>query len=502
MRRARPILLLVATLLAATGTTNLHAEAAVIAPNVFTDDNTTNGNCTLREAIRSANQDVAIDGCPAGSGPDTIRLQPGTYSLTNENGGEDAALTGDLDITADLVIEGAGPSRTVIRGAWPTDPDRIFHVPVSGIDVTMSGVTIRDGLVASSGGGLEVGGASTVLVRDAVFTNNQGNFGGGIQNAGTLTLQRVTVAGNRATTRGGAVYNNEVAFLTDVALTGNQILPGGFDGGAMYSHIGTMTNVVVAGNSAPVDAGGLELDTNNALTNVTVSGNSAGRNGGGIELDGTTHSLNNVTIFGNTADADGNGTGDGGGLYLHSTNAATVDNTIIAGNRDRGGQAPDCAVDPVEVLTSGGNNLVGNTSGCTFTPAPGDLLNVNPKLGPLADNGGFTQTHALLKGSPAIDAAGPDAAPTDQRGLPRNPDIGAYELVFCAKVPVNRIGTSGKDKLRGTNKADGMLGLGGNDTLVGKGGKDGLCGGPGKDKLKGGPGKDRARNCAKERMIP
>jgi Ca2+-binding RTX toxin-like protein len=130
-------------------------------------------------------------------------------------------------------------------------------------------------------------------------------------------------------------------------------------------------------------------------------------------------------------------------------------------------------------------------------------------------------THALLKGSPAIDAGGADCAATDQRGLPRGAcDIGAYELVFCRKVPVNRIGGPNKDSLTGTAGKDGILGLGGNDKLRGKGGSDGLCGGPGKDVLKGGGAKDRldggpgkdlcvgqagrdnAKACEQEKSIP
>jgi Ca2+-binding RTX toxin-like protein len=262
------------------------------------------------------------------------------------------------------------------------------------------------------------------------------------------------------------------------------------------------------------------------LVNSTISGNRAQEHGGGIfarQLPAIT--LANTTITDNTADADGGGTpGDGGGVHLEPGFSGTfaLRNSILAGNVDPTSD-PDC-FGPVSSL---GNNLIGQVSaGCGFTPTTGDQTGtpaspLNPRLGPLANNGGPTQTHALLKGSPAIGAADPDTTePKDQRGLRRkDPDAGAYELVFCAKVPVNRIGTSGKDKLRGTNKADGMLGLGGKDTLIGKGGKDGLCGGPGKDLLKGGggkdrlkgqggkdvciggPGKDRATTCEREKSI-
>jgi hypothetical protein len=134
------------------------------------------------------------------------------------------------------------------------------------------------------------------------------------------------------------------------------------------------------------------------------------------------------------------------------------------------------------------------------TSAGGNLIGVTPLLKPLANNGGPTDTVALKKESqainkgPAVEAAGTTTAPAkDQRGVPRKgkADIGAYEFVKCKGVVVNRVGTAGKDRLRGTRRRDGILGLAGNDKLIGRKGKDGLCGGRGKDKLKGGPGKDK-----------
>jgi Ca2+-binding RTX toxin-like protein len=111
----------------------------------------------------------------------------------------------------------------------------------------------------------------------------------------------------------------------------------------------------------------------------------------------------------------------------------------------------------------------------------------------LRNNGGPTDTHAFKKSPVRNKVSKSQSEQKDQRGAKRTGkgDIGAYELVKCEGVVVNRVGTGKKDKLRGTNKADGMLGLGGNDKLLGKKGKDGLCGGKGKDKLKGGPGKDK-----------
>ena len=164
---------------------------------------------------------------------------------------------------------------------------------------------------------------------------------------------------------------------------------------------------------------------------------------------------------------------------------------------------------------STGNNIVGDATGCTFGTQSTDRVGsgaspVDPRLGPLADNGGPTMTHALLDGSPAIDAADQAAAPpVDQRGAPRNPDIGAYERVFCLDVPVNVVGTEGDDILGGTAGPDSVLALGGNDEIAigegddtvcagggndrvqAEGGKDGVLAGSGKDIAAGGGGKDK-----------
>jgi Ca2+-binding RTX toxin-like protein len=224
-----------------------------------------------------------------------------------------------------------------------------------------------------------------------------------------------------------------------------------------------------------------------------------------------------------------------------------VSNSIVANNTDEspaaGDKAPDCA----GTLTSQGYNLVRDTANCTFTTSTGDLTGVDPLVGPLTDNGGPVSTRALLSGSPAVGAGNPAApgaagacAATDARGVPRsNCDMGAYELVVCQQVAVNRIGTEGKDTLMGTSAADGFLALGGNDTVRGLGGRDGLClgngidlgaggggkdrllgergkdrlkgqggndrmvGGPGKDTCAGGPGKkDKARQCEETKSVP
>jgi Ca2+-binding RTX toxin-like protein len=136
---------------------------------------------------------------------------------------------------------------------------------------------------------------------------------------------------------------------------------------------------------------------------------------------------------------------------------------------------------------------VENGTDCGFS-GTSSRQGVDPRVASLQNNGGQTNTMRLLPGSPAINR-GATCEPADQRGLSRalggRCDIGAYELVRCGGVAVNRIGTSGKDTLRGTAKADGILALAGNDLLLGLAGNDGLCGGRGRDRLRGGKGRDR-----------
>jgi hypothetical protein len=167
------------------------------------------------------------------------------------------------------------------------------------------------------------------------------------------------------------------------------------------------------------------------LVNTTVSENHALDQGGGIMNLGTLWLLN-CTIVSNAVFLS-EGPGTGGGVC----NSGTVysKNTIFAGNTALTG--PDF----FGVLTSQGFNLIQDTSDCTLIgDTTGNLLGVDPLLGPLQDNGGPTYTHALLPGSPAINAGTNDGAPsTDQRGVsrPQGPstDIGAFEVLYHGRKP-------------------------------------------------------------------
>jgi CSLREA domain-containing protein len=412
-----------------------NALAANIAPSTFADDNTINGNCTLREAVRSANLNGGVDNCQTGTGADTITLAAGTYALSLGPSGEQAAAGGDLDITdsAGLTIAGdPGGSTVDARGL-----DRVFDV-ISPANASFDRLTITGGASGPLGGGaIEMSGSGAAS-----------------------TVTRSTVTGNSAAIGGGLDVN------------GNSTL--------------TVIESTVAGNIAAVNGGGINAQTGALLNmvNSTVSGNRAAANGGGIHVEG----LNRPTVNVASSTITANGAANGGGTFPESGNTVNLKGSILAGNTGTA-SGPNCG----GALNSQGNNLIEDTAGCTIAaPQASDILGRAAGLGPLADNGGPTQTHALRADSPAVGKGPADAPDSDQRGVARKePDIGAYEFVACLGIAVNRIGTNGNDTLSGTPGADGFLLLGGNDSAFGLGGNDGLCGAGGKDRLSGGSGRDK-----------
>ncbi|MDQ2700700.1 MAG: right-handed parallel beta-helix repeat-containing protein, partial [Actinomycetota bacterium] len=265
---------------------------------------------------------------------------------------------------------------------------------------------------------------------------------GGILNEGVLTVRGSTVTDNRATYGGGISTAN--------------------------ASRATVVNSTISGNEAREDGGGISVETSGEVT------------------------VRSSTVTSNYADSDESGGGDGGGVFA-STSAdggvLELRSTIVAGNRDQGLEAADCAT-LGGTITSLGRNLIGNANGCDYQSGSGDIINRKAGLLGLDTNGGPTWTHALKTDSPAINK-GAGCPKTDQRGVIRlKCDIGAWELAYCQGAVINRIGTEGSDLLFGTSRRDGILGLGGQDTLRGLGGNDGLCGGNGPDVLEGGGGKD------------
>jgi hypothetical protein len=289
---------------------------------------------------------------------------------------------GELLLSRSLSIAGPGASLVAVSG---NNASRVFRV-FSGATVIISGLTVTEGRATGGGGIFNQGG--TLTINNCIISNNDATpgVGGGIANgsggdqSGTLRVNNSTISNNRA-----------------------------------------------------VSGGGLHQFAGAFLTNTTISNNSSDGQGGGItNLNPAT--LNNVTVTGNTA------MGTGGGIYNPGIGVITIKDTLIAGNTATAvSSAPDCDGFNYNSLDY---NLIGNTAGCNVVGVTThNKTNVAPGLGPLADNGGPTPTHALLAGSPAIDAAN-STLPIDQR-IGNRPvddpsvanasagnasDIGAYEL--------------------------------------------------------------------------
>jgi CSLREA domain-containing protein len=477
-RASRGILLGILALAWTVVVPGLPARAATFTVTVAADsgDGVCDSHCSFREAVSAAN---------AAAGEDTIFLPAGTFTITLGPADEDLNAGGDLDVLDAVTITGAGAGTTVLDAGGI---DR--GLEVLGVEATISGLTVRGGTTTLDGGGIRTAGKLTLRGMDIM--GNRGVAGGGIAidtAQGILDAANMTVRENAASTGGGGIN----------AFDGQVLLDG----------------VTLSKNTADMVGGGMLNEGGNAqLTNVTFSGNAANEDGGGLRtISGGTSMLNNVTVRGNTADADGSSSGNGGGIVTRDGGMIEVANSIVAGNTDVSGEGPDCSQGVVVgpelpgIITSGGFNIIGDGTGCDFVSASGDRVGtagatIDPRLGPLADNGGPTQTHALLRRSPALEAGSPAppgsggsaCAAGDQRGAPRKAcDIGAYERVLCRKVIVNRVGTDGNDALNGTKGSDGFLAQGGNDRVRGRGGKDAACLGAGNDKGSGGGGKDLLR---------
>ena len=339
------------------------AHAANIAVNTTDDELNTDGDCSLREAIQSANTDTAVDGYTAGSGTDTITVPTGTYTLSILGTGEDANATGDLDITGNLTINGAGATSTIIDGGGT---DRVIEVR-PGATVGINTLTIRNGNPGPGFGAAGILNSGTLTLTNITLTNNTGeNFGGGIYSIGTLTLTDATVSDN--------------------ILLGSNTSGGG--GGIFNSGTMTLTRTTVGGNSTIGRGGGIyNLDLTATITNSTISTNTA-LNGGGVFNRFGTVNFTSTTIANNIATDNGGGVWNFGGTM-------NLKNTILASNT-----ATTASDDCAGGMTSLGYNIASDAS-CALG-GTGDLNSTNPLIGPLANNGGPTQTHALLSCNPAL----------------------------------------------------------------------------------------------------
>ena len=291
-----------------------------------------------------------------------------------------------LIVTKDVTVAGAGAQETIVDGGGIT---KVWVV--SAGTVALSRMTIRNG-------------------------SNPGGAGGGVEvDGGSLTLRRAIVRDNHAIAAVGIFVNGGTLKVFDSLIAANTAVPGFGDAGGIAitgtNSSGTITNTTISGNSATANGGGITVAFSASATltliNSTVANNSADNAGGGIARDGVTGPI-------------------------------TLLNTIVAGNVAPSGA--NCS----GPFTSRGHNLE-SANTCGLDPVL-DLSNTDPMLGPLQLNGGPTPTHALLPGSPAVDAGSNLGCPADdQRGVPRPLettlgfricDIGAFEFEALGFIQV------------------------------------------------------------------
>ncbi|KPK10515.1 MAG: hypothetical protein AMJ68_08925 [Acidithiobacillales bacterium SG8_45] len=361
------------------------------------------GDCTLRAAI----QEIT-----SGSSTGTIILRAGTYSLTVTGDTDEFATDGDLDINdstaGSIIISGAGANTTIIDASALTN-DRVFDIISGNVpSITIRDLTIRggnpvSGIGGGEGGGLRMRAAGNVTLERVIIANNSATTGTGVgggiyQSAGTLDLTNGTIVGrvnfsgtvsygapNDADFGGGVYLDGGTLNATDASVAANTSTNGGgiyIDGGTL-----NLTRSTVSGNSAGTgNGGGINVNTGSAtIVNSTISGNSASNGSGGGIHNAATTVVRFSTIASNSA-----ATNSGGGV--NNSSSFTIDNSALANNA-----TDTCA----GTVTSAGYNIE-DTNDCGLA-GTGDVVSTDPLLLNLAYNGGFNLTHAIPSSSLAVD---------------------------------------------------------------------------------------------------
>jgi CSLREA domain-containing protein len=367
--------------LGATAVFAANAEAAIYTVNSTGDAGTgtcdPTGVCTLRDAVETANITGDSDTVDLSEVSGTITLTQGVIGITDPGG---------------LDIEGPGPGTLAVSGGGASG---IFQIDPGAEAVSISGLTLTAG--SSAGGGAILTGAP-------------------------LSLTNVTISRNTTTGLGGGVYSDDALTISGSTITGNTaIAGGGIATSGKYDVV--IENSTISGNTAAHGGGIFAFGVSLSLTQSTISGNTSSQIGGGIhsrtKYDTT---IDNSTIAQNAA------ANSGGGIYLaqygDESGTAAINSTIVAGNT-AGGARNDLFLQGTPA--GGGFN---NTFSLIENPGDAPLIGsqpitgVDPQLGPLADNGGPTETMLPADTSRAIDQGLAQGLTTDQRGQPRTINLG------------------------------------------------------------------------------
>ena len=358
--------------------------------------------CTLRAAIQETN---------ALPGEDVVILPSGTFHLTLEGTQEDLSASGDLDITDDLTIIGAGSDQTFISA---DELDRVLDVIAPGITVTITGVSFINGKLPAGLPQEQAGGA-------------------GIRNLADLTLSKCgvssnTLAGTAGEDSGAAIANHGLCKLYYSTLNANTAEN---EGGALFNSLEGRLLVYASTihHNQAATGGGMSNYGAASLLNMTISKNKAADaagEGAGVVNHGNLV-ITQSTIAGNTAP-------QGGGIANNATLALT--NTLF--NDNPGGNCTGSG----EILSAGGN--LDDNGSCAMVLQETDLVDIDPRLQPLGNNGGLTPTHRIYYSSPARDKALTIPSLTrDQCGHSRTVDkgydIGAFEASLAIAPLLDRL---------------------------------------------------------------
>jgi len=445
------------------------------------------GTIKLQSDLPNLTASVAIQG--PGSGNITLQASNSSIALLYVLSKANVQISGLTIIDSDYAIVNDG-TVAVDNCTFANNSNAIFNYGSASVtDDTISGSTNGEGAIVNESGSLSVTGST-------LSANNASAQFGVLTNYGTATVSSSTFSGNSGSAIGNeqgnltvtnsTLSNNDAVGSNAVAGTG---VTSGPYGGAPGSSAGNGM-----GGGIYIGGGTLTLDSSTLEGNYAVGGSTAGLGayglaagngyGGGLYIGAGTVTINNSTLGDNEAIggsvnySPGAGGAAGGGIYnAAGASALQMYDTILSGDTILAdGSAAHAASDLSGSLTSLGHNLIGNTTGGSGFAAS-DLVNVNPLLGPLQNNGGPTQTMALLPGSPAINAGDNSGAPAyDQRGpgYPRivggTIDIGAFEVQNSLALAVSgfpatsKAGTAGSFTVTAKN-ADGTMDTGYTGTI-------------------------------------
>lgn len=319
----------------------------------------------------------------------------------------------------------------------------VFSPELSGgiVKLSLGQITITDSLTVLGRGAnqLTVSGESAARIFDV----DDGHPDALVD----VVISGLTLAGGSAVGNGGAIRSTENLTVTDVEIVAGHATG---DGGGIHIEVDENAHVRIANSTlwqnVATSGGGISATIRGgtvAIVNSSISHNLASQDGGGLHTQADAASrllLEHTTVTSNAADTDGSGGGTGGGIF--ADHALSLDHAIVAGNEDQSETAPDLWYEGMDGLTVR-SSLIGTNVGASLDEGRSENLvggpitgTIDPRLGPLQDNGGTVRTHALLLDSPAIEAGAESfsALTNDQRGIGFRryvglaADMGSYEL--------------------------------------------------------------------------